>query len=166
MAAILGLENNIVQDICKDIDLLVVPANYNCPGQIVISGTLEGVEVGCQELLKAGAKRAIKLPVGGAFHSPIMQSAQEELEEAINNTVFKNGICPIYQNVNGKATHELEIIKKNLIKQLTAPVMWTQTMENMISDGLKSVTEVGPGKVLQGLFKKIDRQIITEGVSL
>tara|TARA_B100001778_G_C18593692_1_gene633525 strand:- start:111 stop:992 length:882 start_codon:yes stop_codon:yes gene_type:complete len=166
MAAILGLENNIVQDICKDIDLLVVPANYNCPGQIVISGTLEGVEVGCQELLKAGAKRAIKLPVGGAFHSPIMQSAQEELEEAINNTVFKNGICPIYQNVNGKATHELEIIKKNLIKQLTAPVMWTQTMENMISDGLKSVTEVGPGRVLQGLFKKIDRQIITEAVTL
>ncbi len=166
MAAILGLENKIVQDICKDIDLLVVPANYNCPGQIVISGTLEGIEVGCQELIKAGAKRAIKLSVGGAFHSPIMQSAQEELQEAINNTVFKNGICPIYQNVNGKSTNELEIIKKNLIKQLTAPVMWTQTMENMISDGLKSVTEVGPGKVLQGLFKKIDRQIITEGVTL
>ncbi len=167
MAAILGLENNIVEQICLNIENeIVVPANYNCPGQIVISGTNKGIEIACEKLTQAGAKRALKIPVGGAFHSPLMESAREELKDAIDNTVFKKGICPIYQNVTANATEDLQIIKENLKKQLTASVLWTQTMQQMVNDGLKCVTEVGPGKVLQGLFKKIDRKIYTESAAL
>ena len=167
MAAILGLDEQIVEDICNKIkNEIVVPANYNCPGQIVISGTNKGIKLACEKLLEKGAKRALPLPVGGAFHSPLMKSAQDELEKAINNTVFFNGICPIYQNVATKPTSDPKLIKENLKKQLTSSVMWTQTMKQMIADGLSSVTEVGPGKVLQGLFKKIDRSIPTESACL
>ena len=167
MAAILGLDEQIVEDVCNKIkNEIVVPANYNCPGQIVISGTNEGIKLACEMLLEEGAKRALQLPVGGAFHSPLMKSAQDELEKAINNTDFFNGICPIYQNVATKPTSDPKLIKENLKKQLTSSVMWTQTMKQMIADGLSSVTEVGPGKVLQGLFKKIDRSIPTESACL
>ena len=167
MAAILGLDDQIVVDVCNKIkNEIVVPANYNCPGQIVISGSNEGIKLACEMLLKEGAKRALQLPVGGAFHSPLMKSAQDELEKAINNTDFFNGICPIYQNVTTKPTSDPKLIKENLKKQLTSSVMWTQTMKQMIADGLSSVTEVGPGKVLQGLFKKIDRSIPTESACL
>ena len=167
MAAILGLDEQIVEDVCNKIkNEIVVPANYNCPGQIVISGTNEGIKLACEKLLENGAKRALPLPVGGAFHSPLMKSAQDELEKAINNTDFLNGICPIYQNVAIKPTSDPELIKENLKKQLTSSVMWTQTMRQMIADGLSSVTEVGPGKVLLGLFKKIDRSIPTESACL
>ena len=167
MAAILGLDEQIVEDVCNNIkNEIVVPANYNCPGQIVISGTNEGIKLACEMLLEEGAKRALQLPVGGAFHSPLMKSAQDELEKAINNTDFFNGICPIYQNVATKPTSDPKLIKENLKKQLTSSVMWTQTMKQMIADGLSSVTEVGPGKVLQGLFKKIDRSMPTESACL
>ena len=166
MAAVLGLENKIVEDICLDIKEIVVPANYNCPGQLVISGSNKGIDIACQKLKNSGAKRALKLPVGGAFHSPLMESARAELEEAINNTEFSEGICPIYQNVTAKATADPSEIKENLKKQLTYPVLWTQTMEQMIIDGVTKITEVGPGKVLQGLFKKIDKELTTEGVNL
>jgi len=167
MAAILGLDEQIVEDVCNKIkNEIVVPANYNCPGQIVISGTNEGIKLACEKLLENGAKRALPLSVGGAFHSPLMKSAQDELEKAINNTDFLNGICPIYQNVAIKPTSDPELIKENLKKQLTSSVMWTQTMRQMIADGLSSVTEVGPGKVLLGLFKKIDRSIPTESACL
>ncbi len=167
MAAILGLNEQIVEDVCNKIkNEIVVPANYNCPGQIVISGTNEGIKLACEMLLEEGAKRALPLPVGGAFHSPLMKSAQDELEKAINNTDFFNGICPIYQNVATKPTSDPKLIKENLKKQLTSSVMWTQTMKQMIADGLSSVTEVGPGKVLQGLFKKIDRSMPTESACL
>ena len=167
MAAILGLDERIVEDVCNKIkNEIVVPANYNCPGQIVISGTNEGIKLACEMLLEEGAKRALQLPVGGAFHSPLMKSAQDELEKAINNTDFFNGICPIYQNVATKPTSDPNLIKENLKKQLTSSVMWTQTMKQMIADGLSSVTEVGPGKVLQGLFKKIDRSMPTESACL
>ena len=167
MAAILGLDERIVEDVCNKIkNEIVVPANYNCPGQIVISGTNEGIKLACEMLLEEGAKRALQLPVGGAFHSPLMKSAQDELEKAINNTDFFNGICPIYQNVATKPTSDPKLIKENLKKQLTSSVMWTQTMKQMIADGLSSVTEVGPGKVLQGLFKKIDRNMPTESACL
>ena len=166
MAAVLGLEDSIVEKICLEIKEIVVPANYNCPGQLVISGTNKGIDIACEKLILAGAKRAIKLPVGGAFHSPLMESARAELEEAINATKFTEGNCPIYQNVNAKAITSPKVIKENLNKQLTASVLWTQNMRQMISDGVTSVTEVGPGKVLQNLFKKIDRSINTQSAEL
>ena len=166
MAAVLGLENEVVEDICKEIKEVVVPANYNCPGQLVISGSNEGIDIACEKLTEAGARRALKLPVGGAFHSPLMEPARAELEQAIDETNFTEGICPIYQNVTATAITNPEKIKENLKKQLTASVLWTQTMQQMISDGLSSVTEVGPGKVLQGLFKKVDRKLNTQSAGL
>lgn len=166
MAAVLGLEDNIVEKVCSEINEIVVPANYNCPGQLVISGSNKGIDIACDKLIEAGAKRAIKLPVGGAFHSPLMESARAELEEAINSTDFKIGDCPIYQNVTTKAVTSPEKIKRNLNKQLTASVLWTQNMYQMIADGASVVIEVGPGRVLQGLFKKIDKTIITKSAEL
>ena len=166
MAAVLGLENEVVEKICNEIEEVVVPANYNCPGQLVISGSNEGIDIACEKLNQAGARRALKLPVGGAFHSPLMEPARAELEQAIDETNFSNGICPIYQNVTALAITNPEEIKRNLKKQLTSSVLWTQTMQQMMEDGLSSVTEVGPGKVLQGLFKKVDRKIQTESASL
>ncbi|MEE2931138.1 MAG: ACP S-malonyltransferase [Bacteroidota bacterium] len=162
MAAILGLENKIVEEVCSEIDEIVVPANYNCNGQLVISGSIKGIDIACEKLIEKGAKRALKIPVGGAFHSPFMESAKKELEEAIKNTDFTQGICPIYQNVKPKPITNPDEIKKNLIKQLTSSVQWTQIMQKMIEDGLENVIEVGPGKVLQGLFKKTNREIPTE----
>jgi [acyl-carrier-protein] S-malonyltransferase len=161
MAAILSLEDDVVEEICAEIDGIVVPANYNCPGQLVISGTVEAINIACEKLTEAGARRALVLPVGGAFHSPLMEPAREELKEAILNTPFSNPTCPIYQNVTASAITDAAQIQENLIAQLTAPVKWTQTMQNMLADGVTSVTEVGPGKVLQGLFKKVDRQLET-----
>jgi [acyl-carrier-protein] S-malonyltransferase len=166
MAAVLGLENEVVENICSEIEEVVVPANYNCPGQLVISGSNNGIDIACEKLTEAGARRALKLPVGGAFHSPLMEPARAELETAIDNTEFKQGVCPIYQNVTATAITSPEEIKENLKKQLTASVMWTQTMQNMIADGLSSVTEVGPGKVLQGLFKKVDRKMESSSATL
>ncbi|HPE43254.1 MAG TPA: ACP S-malonyltransferase [Bacteroidales bacterium] len=162
MAAILGLEDKAVENICAGIKQeIVVPANYNSPGQLVISGSQKGIEVACEKLLEAGAKRALPLKVGGAFHSPLMEPARVELAEAIAATRFSRGICPIYQNVTGQSVNDPEIIKTNLIAQLTAPVRWTHIMNNMIANGAKTVIEVGPGTVLQGLFKKVDRNIVT-----
>lgn len=166
MAAILGLENNIVEQVCEEINEVVVAANYNCPGQLVISGTYKGIDLACEKLTEAGARRALKLPVGGAFHSPLMESAKNDLQEAINQTIIHDGIAPIFQNISAVATTDKEIIKKNLIDQLTGPVKWTQIMQNMITSGLSQVVEVGPGKVLQGLFKKIDREISTQSATL
>ena len=166
MAAVLGLENEIVENICSEIDEIVVPANYNCPGQLVISGSDKGIDIACEELTEVGARRALKLPVGGAFHSPLMESARNELEKAIDSTNFTEGICPIYQNVTASAITNPVDIKENLKTQLTSSVLWTQTMQQMITDGLTSVTEVGPGKVLQVFFKKVDRQIPTESAIL
>ncbi|MFQ3332826.1 MAG: [acyl-carrier-protein] S-malonyltransferase [Thalassomonas sp.] len=166
MAAVLGLENEVVENICKEIKEIVVPANYNCPGQLVISGSNGGIDIACEKLTEAGARRAIKLPVGGAFHSPLMEPARAELEQAIDETNFAKGVCAIYQNVTATAITNPEEIKENLKKQLTASVLWTQTMQQMIADGLSSVTEVGPGKVLQGLFKKVDRKLETQSASL
>lgn len=157
MAAILGLEDNVVEEVCAAVDGIVVAANYNCPGQLVISGTIEAVEEACARLTEAGAKRALILPVGGAFHSPLMEPAKEELAAAIEATEFAQPTCPVYQNVTAAAVSDPEEIKRNLIVQLTAPVRWTQTMQQMIADGASEVIEVGPGKVLQGLFKKVDR---------
>ena len=161
MAAILSLEDDLVENICSGIDGVVVPANYNCPGQLVISGTVEAVNEACRLLTEAGARRALVLPVGGAFHSPLMEPAREELEKAINNTTFNSPTCPIYQNVPAWPVTDPNEIKANLIAQLTAPVKWTQTMQHMLADGATSVIEVGPGKVLQGLFKKVDRGLET-----
>lgn len=161
MAAILGLEEEIVEKICAEIDEIVVPANYNSPGQIVISGSMKGIDIAIEKLSANGAKRALKLAVGGAFHSPLMEPARVELEQAINQTLFSSPICPVYQNVNAKAVINPEEIKQNLIAQLTAPVRWTQIVINMISDGANSFTEVGPGTVLQGLIKKVNREIPT-----
>jgi [acyl-carrier-protein] S-malonyltransferase len=166
MAAVLGLDNEVVENICSEIEEVVVPANYNCPGQLVISGSNNGIDIACEKLTEAGARRALKLPVGGAFHSPLMEPARAELETAIDNTEFKEGVCPIYQNVTATAITNPEEIKENLKKQLTASVMWTQTMQQMIADGLSSVTEVGPGKVLQGLFKKVDRKLESSSATL
>tara|TARA_B110000977_G_scaffold81720_1_gene109273 strand:- start:3817 stop:4698 length:882 start_codon:yes stop_codon:yes gene_type:complete len=166
MAAILGLEDQVVENICSQIEGVVVPANYNCPGQLVISGSIEAIDIACEKLTEVGARRALKLPVGGAFHSPLMEPARMELSKAIENTDFHLGDCPIYQNVTASAVTNPEEIKENLNKQLTASVRWTQTMEKMVSDGLSSVTEVGPGKVLQGLFKKVDRALETESAAL
>lgn len=166
MAAILGLEDNVVEDICKSIDGIVVAANYNCPGQLVISGTIPAVEEACAKLTEAGAKRAMILQVGGAFHSPLMEPAREELAKAIESTTFSNPICPVYQNTVAKAVTDPNEIKKNLIDQLTAPVRWTQIMQQMIADGATEVIEVGPGKVLQGLFKKVDRAFPTSSAEI
>lgn len=166
MAAILGLEDAIVEDICSSIEGVVVPANYNCPGQLVISGSLEAIDAACAALSEAGAKRALVLQVGGAFHSPLMEPAREELAAAIEATTFSNPICPVYQNVNAMAISTPDEIKKNLITQLTGAVRWTQIMQNMLADGCTEVIEVGPGKVLQGLFKKIDREIPTMSAGL
>lgn len=158
MAAILGVEDALVEEVCFSIsDEVVVPANYNSPGQIVISGSVPGIDKAIELLSAKGAKRAMKLMVGGAFHSPLMEPARKELEEAIKNTQFSNPICPVYQNVNAKAETNPEKIKENLIAQLTSPVRWTQTVINMIAGGATSFTEVGPGTVLQGLIKKVDR---------
>lgn len=159
MAAILGLDDSIVEEICASVDGVVVAANYNCPGQLVISGSIEAVNTACEKLKEAGAKRALLLPVGGAFHSPLMEPARAELATAIEATEFSEPICPVYQNVPATAVSNAATIKENLLKQLTAPVKWTQTMQNMIADGATSFTEVGPGKVLQGLVKKVDRQM-------
>jgi len=166
MAAILSLEDSIVEEICNGIEGVVVPANYNCPGQLVISGSVEAIDEACEKLTQAGARRALKLPVGGAFHSPLMEPAQVELANAIEETPFKEGNCPVYQNVTAKAESDPNTIKSNLIKQLTASVKWTQTMQQMQSDGLSKVVEVGPGKVLQGLFKKMDRVLETESAQI
>jgi len=166
MAAILGLDDKIVEDVCDSIDEVVVAANYNCPGQLVISGSVAGIDKACEILTEKGARRALKLPVGGAFHSPLMEPAREELAKAIEDTGFSEPICPIYQNVTASAVNSPTEIKDNLMAQLTAPVKWTQTMKQMIEDGCSSVTEVGPGKVLQGLFKKIDRKFPTESAIL
>jgi [acyl-carrier-protein] S-malonyltransferase len=157
MAAILGLEDEVVEKICAEIDGVVVAANYNCPGQLVISGSILAVDEACIKLTEAGAKRALKLPVGGAFHSQLMEPAREELAAAIEATEFSTPICAVYQNVNASAVTDPQTIKDNLVAQLTAPVKWTQIMQNMIADGATEVIEVGPGKVLQGLFKKVDR---------
>lgn len=166
MAAVLGLEDHIVEEACAEIDGVVVPANYNCPGQLVISGETAAVEKACELLKEKGAKRALLLPVGGAFHSPLMEPAREELAKAIEETSFHRPNCPIYQNVTTTAVTDPEEIKLNLIAQLTAPVKWTQTMQQMLKDGMTSYTEVGPGKVLQGLLKKIDRQFPTNSAGL
>lgn len=157
MAAIIGLEDEVVEKVCAEVDDIVVPANYNCPGQLVISGTIDGVNKACEKLKEAGAKRALTLPVGGAFHSPLMQPAKDELADAIKNTTFSNPVCPIYQNATAKAAENVEDIKKNLIDQLTAPVRWTQSVQNMTSDGATAFIESGPGKVLQGLVRKINK---------
>lgn len=156
MAAVLGLDDKIVEEVCATTDGIVVPANYNCPGQLVISGEIAAVDMACQAMRVAGAKRALVLPVGGAFHSPLMEPAREELAAAIENTTFSKPVCPIYQNVTASAVSDPDEIKKNLIIQLTAPVKWTQTVQQMVKDGATLFTEVGPGNVLQGLVKKID----------
>ncbi len=158
MAAILGLDDGIVEEICASINEVVVPANYNCPGQIVISGSIAGIDLACDKLTAAGAKRALKLNVGGAFHSPLMEPARQKLAEAIEATSINKPVCAVYQNVNALPSVEPAVIKKNLVEQLTAPVRWTQTVQNMVTDGAKSFIEVGPGKVLQGLVKKISRE--------
>lgn len=159
MAAILGLDDKIVEEICASIDEVVVAANYNCPGQLVISGSMKGIEIACEKMKAAGAKRALPLPVGGAFHSPLMEPAREELAEAIHSTTFSKPICAVYQNVNALPSTDVEEIKKNLIAQLTAPVRWTQSVQNMVIDGSTHFIECGPGKVLQGLVKKIAPQV-------
>ena len=161
MAAVLNLDDKIVEDICASIDGVVVAANYNCPGQLVISGEYKAVEEACEKMKEAGAKRALILPVGGAFHSPMMEPAREELAAAIEATTFSTPICPVYQNVTASAVSDAEEIKKNLIIQLTAPVKWTQSVNQMIADGATSFTEVGPGKVLVGLVNKINRDVET-----
>jgi [acyl-carrier-protein] S-malonyltransferase len=166
MAAILGLDDNVVEEICAGVDGVVVAANYNCPGQLVISGSVPAVEKACEVATEAGARRALLLPVGGAFHSPLMEPAREELAAAIEATEFKTPICPVYQNVVASAVTDPAEIKKNLVAQLTAPVRWTQTMHSMIADGAEEVIEVGPGKVLQGLFKKVDRKFPTSSAAL
>lgn len=164
MAAILGMEDKAVEDLCSSIDEVVVAANYNCPGQLVISGSNKGIEIACEKAKEAGAKRALPLPVGGAFHSPLMEPAREELAQAIANTNFSPPSCPVYQNVNANPSIDVVEIKENLIAQLTSPVRWTQTVQNMVADGAATFVESGPGKVLQGLVKKISRE--TEVMSI
>ncbi len=166
MAAVLNLEDEVIEKICSEIDGVVVPANYNCPGQLVISGAIPAVEEACKRLLEAGAKRALILPVGGAFHSPLMEPAREELAAAIEATQFSIPICPVYQNINAAAVSDPNEIKKNLVLQLTGAVKWTQIMQNMLADGCTEVIEVGPGKVLQGLFKKVSRDLPTSSAGL
>lgn len=164
MAAIIGLADDKVEEICASIDGVVVPANYNCPGQLVISGTHEAIDAACEKLSQAGARRALKLPVGGAFHSPLMEPAKEELAAAIEQTTFKTPICPVYQNVSTKGETDPEVIKKNLVAQLTAPVKWTQSAQNMVADGMTELIECGPGTVLQGLMKKINKEVTTTSI--
>lgn len=166
MAAILGLADEVVEEVCAGIDAVVVPANYNCPGQLVISGSIEGIDEACEKLTAAGAKRALKLNVGGAFHSPLMEPAKVELQQAIENTTIASPICPIYQNVNAKPTTDPATIKQNLIAQLTGAVRWTQTAANMIADGATEFVEVGPGNVLQGLVKKVSRDVQTSSATV
>lgn len=165
MAAILGLTDETVEEVCASIPEVVVAANYNCPGQLVISGSIEGIDKACEELTAKGAKRALKLSVGGAFHSPLMEPARVELEAAIQAAQFATPVCPIYQNVDAKPYTDPEKIKANLIAQLTAPVRWTQTVQNMIADGATSFTELGPGNVLAGLIKKVNREAVCESKS-
>ncbi len=162
MAAIIGMEDEQVERVCREIDEIVVPANYNSPGQVVISGSLPGIDAAVERLSAMGAKRAMKLTVGGAFHSPLMEPARAELEEAIESAPFSAPVCPVYQNVDAKPSTDPAAIRKNLVAQLTAPVRWTQTIQQMIADGATSFTEVGPGNVLQGLIRKVDREIVTE----
>ena len=166
MAAILGLDDFTVEDICHRISDIVVPANYNCPGQLVISGTIAGVDKACELMTAAGAKRALKLNVGGAFHSPLMEAARVELEHAIVHTEINEPVCPVYQNIDAKPYTDPVMIKHNLIAQLTGPVRWTQTVMHMLEDGATSFTEVGPGNVLQGLVKKVDRRIATSSAEV
>lgn len=166
MAAVLGLEDEMVEAVCSETDGIVVAANYNCPGQLVISGAYEAVEKACENLKERGARRAMILPVGGAFHSPLMEPARKDLAAAIENTHFSQPICPIYQNVSTFAVNDPAEIKKNLVFQLTAPVKWTQSVQNMINDGANEFVEVGPGKVLQGLVKKIDRSMTTSSATV
>ncbi|MHA7056150.1 ACP S-malonyltransferase [Aquimarina sp. M1] len=166
MAAVLGLDDEVVEKGCKEVEGVVVAANYNCPGQLVISGEVEAIERACELMKEKGARRALVLPVGGAFHSPLMEPAREELAAAIEATIFNTPMCPIYQNVTTTAVTDPEEIKKNLIAQLTAPVKWTQSIQNMIKDGATSFTEVGPGKVLSGLVKKVDRSMETIAASI
>ncbi|UOE49014.1 ACP S-malonyltransferase [Mucilaginibacter sp. SMC90] len=166
MAAILGLDDFTVEDICERISEVVVPANYNCPGQLVISGSIAGIDEACIKMTEAGAKRALKLKVGGAFHSPLMEAARVELEAAIVATEIKAPVCPIYQNIDAKPYTDPELIKKNLIAQLTGAVRWTQTVMHMLEDGATSFTEVGPGNVLQGLVKKVDKTVVTASAVL
>ena len=166
MAAVLGLEDKLVENVCSEVDGVVVAANYNCPGQLVISGELNAIELACEKLKEIGARRALVLPVGGAFHSPLMEEAKRELENAINETVFSDPICPIYQNVSGLPySSEIEI-KRNLISQLTRPVKWTQSITKMVEDGAKEFIEVGPGRVLQGLVRKINGDINSSSLNL
>jgi [acyl-carrier-protein] S-malonyltransferase len=165
MAAIIGLEDTIIEDVCQNIDEIVVAANYNCPGQLVISGTNDGIDKACKILTEKGARRALKLPVGGAFHSPLMEPAREELAEAIEATKFNTPSCPIYQNVSTTAETDIKRIKNNLIAQLTAPVKWTQSVENMIASGASKFTELGPGKALQGMLIKINKDVERSGIS-
>ena len=155
MAAILGLDDAVVEEICAGIGDVVVAANYNCPGQLVISGSIKGIEIACEKMKAAGAKRALPLQVGGAFHSPLMEPAREELASAIESTSFSKPVCPVYQNVTAKPATDVDVIRKNLIDQLTAPVRWTQSVQQMVQDGATTFIECGPGKVLQGLVKKI-----------
>jgi [acyl-carrier-protein] S-malonyltransferase len=164
MAAIVGLDDEVVEEVCQMVDEVVVAANYNCPGQLVISGSIEGIAKACQLLTEKGAKRALQLPVGGAFHSPLMEPAREELAAAIEATYFSRPICPVYQNVNAMPVIDPVDIRQNLMSQLTAPVRWTQTVKNMIADGAVSFVELGPGKVLQGLVKKVDKNAETAGI--
>jgi len=159
MAAIIGLEDNVVEEVCNSIDEVVVAANYNCPGQLVISGSNEGIQIACEKLTEAGARRALPLQVGGAFHSPLMEPAKAELEEAILNTHFETPVCPIYQNATASPSTDPATIKENLVAQLTSPVRWTQSVQAMIGNGATEFVESGPGKVLQGLVKKIDRSM-------
>ncbi|MEM9077204.1 MAG: ACP S-malonyltransferase [Bacteroidota bacterium] len=166
MAAVLGLDDEVVENICESTSGIVVAANYNCPGQLVISGEVDAVNVACESLKEAGARRALLLPVGGAFHSPLMEPAREELAAAIESTTFNSPACPIYQNVTTSAVTDAEEIKANLIAQLTAPVKWTQSVQNMVKDGATSFVEVGPGKVLQGLVRKIDSSMETASAAL
>jgi [acyl-carrier-protein] S-malonyltransferase len=166
MAAILGLDDFTVEDICQQLTDVVVPANYNCPGQLVISGTIAGVDAACEKMTAAGAKRALKLNVGGAFHSPLMESARVELQDAILQTNFNTPVCPVYQNIDAKPYRDVEQIKQNLIAQLTGPVRWTQTVMHMLEDGATSFTEVGPGKVLQGLVKKVNKEVATASATI
>lgn len=165
MAAVLGLEDAVVEQVCAETDGIVVAANYNCPGQLVISGEVAAVNAACEKLKEAGAKRALVLPVGGAFHSPLMEPAREELADAIQNTNFNDPKCPVYQNVDAKGYSNVDDIKKNLVLQLTSPVRWTQSVQNMIADGASIFVECGPGKVLQGLVKKVDRAMEVSGIS-
>lgn len=165
MAAILGLEDEAIEQVCQSVDGVVVAANYNCPGQLVISGADEAVDAACVKLKEAGARRALRLPVGGAFHSPLMEAARAELEQAISEVEFNTPVCPIYQNVDAQPQSEPEVIKANIIAQLTAPVRWTQIAKNMIADGYDNFVELGPGAVLQGLIKKVNPEVSVESKS-